>query len=81
MHQKVPAWFGGKLRGKGPAHGRHLAAQLTLCRWRTGAQLELALLVGDERGQCEGVVLTFEDQMPAQLVEVKSTYPRLRAAW
>ena len=27
MHRKVPAWFGGGLRGKGPAHGWHLAAQ------------------------------------------------------
>ena len=29
MHRKVPAWFGGELRGKGPL-SRHLAAQLTL---------------------------------------------------
>ena len=28
MHRKMPAWFGGELRGKGPTH-RHLAAQLT----------------------------------------------------
>src|SRR5215510_3705475 len=70
--------FGGADPFEGVARGPAFAAP---GRWRTGAQLELALLVGDQRGQCEGVVLTFEDQMPVQLVEVKSTCPRLRAAW
>ena len=31
MHRKVPAWFGGRPRGKGPAPGRHLAARPTQC--------------------------------------------------
>ena len=31
VHRKMPAWFGGELRGKGPARNRDLAAQLT--RW------------------------------------------------
>ncbi len=56
MHQKVPAWFGGKLRGKGPAHGRHLAAQLTL-------------LGTSGLGQGDAFPLTFADQRAFELGE------------
>jgi transposase-like protein len=55
--------FGGADRFEGVAGGGALAAG---GGGQPGAQLELALLVGDQRGQREGVVLLFDDQVPAQ---------------
>jgi hypothetical protein len=46
----VPAWFGGKLRGKRPTDlGRHLAAQLTRYHAREHVH-DLANLLGDALG-------------------------------
>src|SRR6266576_156840 len=55
--------FGGADRREGVAGGLAFAAPGW---WCPGAQLELAPLVGDEGGQREGVVLAFDDQVPAQ---------------
>jgi len=55
--------FGGADRGQGVAGGLAFAAPGRRC---AGAQLELALLVGDQRRQGEGVVLALDDQVPAQ---------------
>ena len=55
--------FGGADRREGIVSGLAFAAPGGRC---AGAQFELALLVGDQRRQREGVVLAFDDQVPAQ---------------